>query len=478
MRTRPAQILIVDDDSEVRWVLRSLVEQEGMEALEACHGEDALKIVSLQSPDVVLLDIRMPGIDGIEVLVRLRKMDGDLPVIMITAFGSIKDAVHTVKSGAYDYLTKPFENELVLLTIRRALKERQLKRRLRVLETHAEEHFSLQEMMGRSQAICNLEAEVNLVAPTDFTVLVTGETGTGKELVARAIHASSHRVSGRFVAVNCGAIPETLIESELFGYEKGAFTGADRTTRGKFEAASSGTLFLDEISSLPLSMQSRLLRVLQERRFYAVGGTKEINVDARIVAATNRDLSTANPAVFRPDLYHRLSGYVLHVPPLRSRREDLIFLAKRFLDLTNQELGKSIRGFTETAVAMLLAYDWPGNVREQRNIICRAVLLADDMIDARHLGFLRTNGVGIQVRESPHMVDAGNISLKDIVRRSTIAVEREVITQVLRKSLWNKAKAARLLKIDYKTMLTKLKEYTISEKGDGDGRQEREKRDT
>jgi two-component system nitrogen regulation response regulator GlnG len=478
MRTRPAQILIVDDDREVRWALRSLVEQEGMEALEAGDGEDALKIVRLQSPDVVLLDIRMPGIDGIEVLGRLRKMDGDLPVIMITAFGSIKDAVRTVKSGGHDYLTKPFENELVLLTIRRALKERQLKRRLRVLETHAEEHFSLQEMMGRSQAICNLEAEVNLVAPTDFTVLVTGETGTGKELVARAIHASSHRVSGRMVAVNCGAIPETLIESELFGYEKGAFTGADRTTRGKFEAAASGTLFLDEISSLPLSMQSRLLRVLEERRFYAIGGTKEIKVDVRIIAASNKDLFTANPAIFRPDLFHRLSGYAIHVPPLRSRRDDLIFLAKRFLDLTNQELGKSIRGFTETAVAMLLACDWPGNVRELRNAIRQAVLLADDVIDARHLGSLRTNSVVIQVRESPHMVDAGNISLKDIVRRSTIAVEREVITKVLRKSQWNKAEAARFLKIDYKTMLTKLKTYMISERREDDDRQEREKSNT
>lgn len=477
MRTRPARILIVDDDLEVRWALRSLVEQEGLEALESGDGDDALKIVRLQSPDVVLLDIRMQGIDGIEVLGRLRKMDGNLPVIMITAFGNIKDAVRTVKSGAYDYLTKPFENELVLLTIRRALEGRHLKRRLGVLDTHAEEHSSLQEMMGRSQAICKLEAEVALVAPTGFTVLVTGETGTGKELVARAIHASSPRVSGRMVTVNCGAIPETLIESELFGHEKGAFTGADRTTRGKFEAAASGTLFLDEISSLPLSMQSRLLRVLEERRFYAIGGTKEIKADARIIAATNMDLFTADPAIFRPDLFHRLSGYVIHVPSLRLRKEDIIFLSKRFLDLTNQELGKSIRGFTETVVAMLLAYDWPGNVRELRNVIRKAVLVADDVIDAIHLGSMRTNGVGIPGRGSLGRVAADNASLKDIVRRSTVAVEREVIIQVLRESRWNKAKAARLLQIDYKTMLTKLKKYMILEKGDKDGRQEREKHD-
>jgi len=478
MRIRPAQILIVDDDQEVRWALRSLVEQEGMEALEAGEGEDALKIARLQSPDVVLLDIRMPGIDGIEILGRLRRMDGDLPVIMITAFGNIKDAVHTVKSGACDYLTKPFENELVVLSIRRALKERLLKRRLRVLDTHAEEHFSLQEMMGRSQAIIKMETEVALVAPTDFTVLVTGETGTGKELVARSIHASSPRVSGRIVAVNCGAIPETLIESELFGHEKGAFTGADRATRGKFEAAASGTLFLDEISSLPLSMQSRLLRVLEERRFYAIGGTKEIKANARIIAATNMDLFTANPAIFRPDLFHRLSGYVIHVPPLRSRKEDVIFLSKRFLDLTNQELGKSIRGFTETGVAMLMEYDWPGNVRELRNVIRKAVLVADDVIDARHLGALRANSVGTPEKKSVEMFCTGEISLKSIVRRSTVAVEREVIKQVMKDALWNKAKAARILKIDYKTMLTKLKTYMISEKGDGDGRQERENRET
>ncbi|MBI5419302.1 MAG: sigma-54-dependent Fis family transcriptional regulator [Deltaproteobacteria bacterium] len=478
MKTRPPQILIVDDDREVRWALRSLVEREDMEAVETSNGEEAIKCVSHQSPDVVLLDIRMPGVDGIEVLSRLGKMDGDLPVIMITAFGSIKDAVRTVKSGAYDYLTKPFENELVLLTIRRALNERKLKRRLRAMDSHAEERFSLQEMMGRSQAICSLEAEVALVAPTDFTVLVTGETGVGKELVARAIHASSHRVSGRMVAVNCGAIPETLIESELFGYEKGAFTGADRTKRGKFEAASSGTLLLDEISSLPFTLQGRLLRVLQERRFYRLGGTEEISAEARIVAATNRDLSAADPAVFRPDLYHRLSGYVIHVPPLRARMEDLIFLAKRFLDLTNQNLGKNVRGFSEAALDLLLGHDWPGNVRELCNVIRRAVLLADDVIDAGHLGPLRANGVEIPARRSLGGGAADNVSLKEIVRRSAVAVEREAIMQALQESGRNKAKAARLLKIDYKTMLTKLKKYVILEKGDGDDRQEREKRIT
>jgi len=478
MKTRPAQILIVDDDREVRWALRSLAEQQGMEALEADEGECALKIARLQTPDVVLLDIRMPGIDGIEILGRLRMMDGDLPVIMITGFGSIKDAVQTVRSGAYDYLTKPFENELVVRAIRRALKERHLKRRLMILDTRAEEHFSLQEMMGRSQAICKLEDEVALVAPTDFTVLITGETGTGKELIARAIHASSLRVSGNMIPVNCGAIPETLIESELFGHEKGAFTGADRTTRGKFEAAASGTLFLDEISSLPLSMQSRLLRVLEERRFHAVGGTKEIKADARVIAATNMDLFTVNPTIFRPDLFHRLSGYVIHVPPLRSRKEDVIFLSKRFLELTNQELGKSIRGFTETGVSILMAYDWPGNVRELRNVIRKAVLVADDVIDAGHLDALRANGGGTLEKESLGMLYTGEISLKGIVHRSTAAVEREVITQVMKSALWNKAKAARILKIDYKTMLTKLKTYTISEKGDGDGRQEGETHDT
>ena len=478
MKTRPAKVLIVDDDREIRWALRSLVEQEGMEAFEAEEGESALKIASLKTLDVVLLDIRMPGVDGIEILGRLRKIDGDLPVLMITGFGSIKDAVQTMRAGAYDYLTKPFENELVVRAIRRALKERHLKRRLMILDTRAEEHFSLQEMMGRSQAICKLADEVGLVAPTDFTVLVTGETGTGKELVARAIHASSSCVSGNMIPVNCGAIPEALIESELFGHEKGAFTGADRAVPGKFEAAASGTLFLDEISSLPLPMQSRLLRVLEERRYHPVGGTKEIKADARVIAATNMDLFTADPSIFRPDLFHRLSGYVIHVPPLRSRKEDVIFLSKRFLDMTNHELGKSIRGFTEAGVSMLMAYDWPGNVRELRNVIRKAVLVADDVIDASHLGTMHPNGAGTLEKKPLGMLYTGDLSLKGIVHRSTAAVEREVISQVMKNALWNKAKAARILKIDYKTMLTKLRTYMISREGDCDGRKEGKTHDT
>lgn len=470
MRTRPARILIVDDDLEVRWALRSLVEQEGLEALESGDGDDALKIVRLQSPDVVLLDIRMQGIDGIEVLGRLRKMDGNLPVIMITAFGNIKDAVRTMKSGAYDYLTKPFENELVLLTIRRALEGRHLKRRLGVLDTHAEEHSSLQEMMGRSQAICKLEAEVALVAPTDFTVLVTGETGTGKELVARAIHALSPRVSGRMVTVNCGAIPETLIESELFGHEKGAFTDARVRKQGLLELADRGSLFLDEIGEMSTNLQVKLLKVLESMSFRRVGGTRDLNVQVRIISATNQDLSRmVAEGRFREDLFYRLMVVPIRMPSLRERREDIPLLAEHYIEHFSRAFRKRFKGVRPEAMAILSEYPWPGNIRELRNLFERTILLEDgEWIESHHLklgvesvGGRRGGRLVDRLRE---VLEEGRLGTDGVPFEAWIEeIERGLISRAFEAAAGNQTRTAEILQTTRDKLRYRMKQYGMRE---------------
>jgi two-component system nitrogen regulation response regulator GlnG len=327
--------------------------------------------------------------------------------------------------------------------------------------------------MGESDSIKRLAVDVSRVARSTFTVLIQGETGTGKEAIAHALHQASSRSKGPFVPVDCGAIPETLIESHLFGYEKGAFTGAQSQTHGTFEAASGGTLFLDEISNLSLSSQSKLLRVLQERAIYRVGGTKSIPVDARLVAASNHDLQTmVESGSFRSDLFFRLNEFAIRVPALRERKEDVLFLAKRFCDITSIELKKTPPQFSQSAIAALLAYDWPGNVRQLRSSIRRAVLLADGVITHDNLD-IKTMLVSAFAPRL-HEVSWDDSSLKEIVRRSTITVEREILNQVLRKTGGNKARAARLLQVDYKTIHSKVKEYGIAIDGGGyNGREEK-----
>jgi two-component system nitrogen regulation response regulator GlnG len=324
----------------------------------------------------------------------------------------------------------------------------------------------LRQMMGPSNAVGKIISQVNRVARSDFTVVILGETGTGKELVARAIHHASTRSQGPFVPVDCGAIPETLLESELFGHEKGAFTGADKEKPGKFEAAEAGTLLLDEIPNMPVASQAKLLRVLQDTVVYRVGSTDPITVNVRLLVATNDDLETAvADGRFRHDLLYRLNEFVIRIPPLRQRKSDILYLANRFLDITNMELKKSVRGYSESALEMLTEYDWPGNARQLRSVTRRAVLLADSMITEEHID-LRSS-VPPQIQVSPGIDEEEDtpftgLSLKEIVRRKTASVEREVLMEALRKTGGNKAKAARLLKIDYKTIHSKLKRYGIS----------------
>lgn len=457
------RILIVDDDNDICTVLSRLMKKEGFKPIIVNDGEPALKAVRSTSPDIMLLDMRMPGMDGSEVLSRVKDLDPELPVVIITAHGEIKGAVEAIKAGAHDYLTKPFDHNDVNRVVHRALRERELRRKLKHLSSHISKNSPLTELMGPSDGVRQLISMVNRVAHSDFTVVIQGETGSGKELIARAIHKASPRSKGPFIPVDCGAIPETLLESELFGHEKGAFTGAERKKPGKITAAHDGTMFLDEVSNLPLASQAKLLRVIQEKKIFPVGATRPIKIDSRLITASNQDLfSLAQSGAFRSDLFFRLNEFTIKVPPLRERKEDILYLAKRFLDITNSELNKEVKGFSESALEALMAYPWPGNVREFKSTVRRAVLLADDVIRKKHLD-IRKKSSKPEWNISSEMSGfrPENVSLREIVRKSTAGLEREVLTRTLAYTGGNKAKAARMLKIDYKTIHTKIKQLGI-----------------
>lgn len=477
----PPKVLIVDDLEDARWVLSHLIRLAGFAPLEAANGEEALALIRQEAPEVVLLDVGLPDMDGFEVLTWIKAHDKTIPVIMVTAHGKSHDAVRAIRAGAYDYVAKPFNNEDIVLTVRRVIEEKALKGQIRTPPLKA---GALSDSMGQSAAVRRTQREVAQVTATNFSVLVTGETGTGKELVAQALHAGSARAAKPFVAVDCGAIAESLIESELFGHEKGAFTGAHQAQAGAFELASGGTIFLDEIGNLPLAMQGKLLRVLETRKIHRIGSTRERDVDFRVVAATNVDLhALAEQQRFRPDLYHRLAEFTIHLAPLRERTEDLAFLVNRFLAATNQELSKQVGGLSDAAWSLLRRYDWPGNVRELRNQLRRAVLLCDDpgaMIEPENLGALDVRrsssecpGYHQAERDdaclacplgipATRLASGNDLSLKELVGRVAAQVERAFLVQALELTEGNKAHAARLLQIDYKTIYSKLKAYGIS----------------
>ena len=466
MKKIGSRILIVDDEHDICLLLARLMKSEGFEALVANDGETALKMVRLEEPDVLLADINMPDLNGLEVLKRVRELDPDLPVVMITAYAEIQGAVKAMKAGAHDYLAKPFSHSEVIRVVRRALAERALKCKLKYLTDHLMESPSLSRLMGPSDAIGRLIAEVNRVAKSDFSVIIQGETGAGKELVAQAIHRTSPRAAGPFIPVDCGAIPETLFESELFGHEKGAFTSAAGLKPGKFELARDGTLFLDEISNMPLASQAKLLRALQDKQICRVGGTAPFSINVRLLAASNQDLADAVAAgSFRQDLLYRLNEFTIQIPPLHRRKEDILYLAKRFLDITNIELNKNVQGITASAVEALLTHQWPGNVRQLRSTIRRAVLMADEVITERDFDFHWERATETKNPASLPERPWSDRSFKEIIQESTFAVEREVLVKALRHAGGNKAKAARLLRIDYKTMHNKVKQLGISTEG-------------
>jgi len=463
-------VLVVDDEEEIRKILIQILEKEGLRVITAKDGQESMQQICLEIPDLILLDVHMPGINGVEVLKNIKEIDDDLPVVLITAYANIHQAVEVMKIGAYDYLAKPFDNNEVVWIVNRSLAEGQLRKNLKKLTDHYNGNFTLIESMGPSEKIARLAGEVHRVAKSDFSVIIMGETGSGKELVAKAIHGDSVRASAPFIAVDCGAIPENLLESELFGHEKGSFTGADRQKLGKFELAHGGTIFMDEIGNMPFGSQAKFLRVIQDRKFYLVGGVKPVNVDIRLVVATNQDLlEMSTCGSFREDLYYRLSEFTIQVPSLRERKEDIPYLAKRFLDMANIELKKLITGFSDEAVEALMSYNWPGNVRQLRSVIRRAALVARETITEKDLSIKRASVPGLAFSPRVQGMPWENTSLKEIVQQSVLAVETEVINEVLRFTGGNKARAARLLQVDYKTIHTKVKKFGIQHNGGNNG---------
>ncbi|OGV98349.1 MAG: hypothetical protein A3I04_04880 [Nitrospinae bacterium RIFCSPLOWO2_02_FULL_39_110] len=450
------KILIVDDDRDIRFSLSHILKETGYDVIDARDGREALKILRGNCPDLVLLDMRLPGMDGIEILEKAKKIDKDLIVIMLTAYSDVKDTVKAMRLGAYDYITKPFDNEELILIIKKALSTQDLSREVKNLRRKLGEKLAIEEVMGESPQIKQVLKQVEIIAPKNMTVIIQGESGTGKEIITQLIHQKSLRKDKPFVAIDCGAIPETLIESELFGYEKGAFTGADDRKEGKFEQSNNGTLFLDEITNLTDAMQMKLLRVIQERNLQRLGGKRDIRIDIRILAATNTKLyEVVQAGKFREDLFHRLNEFHIYLPPLCERKEDIPFLTKRFLDEANQEYNKTVKKVSGEAMKILLNYRWPGNVRELRNIIKTAVLLTEsDEILPTDLPEEMNNCLNELNLARTLDIDA---SFDDTVKQ----VESKLIRKALVQAGYNKFKAAKLLSMNRKTLYRRIKSLKL-----------------
>ena len=446
-------VLVVDDEAGVRESFRLILDGE-YDVVDVMSGTEAIEVVRSTQVDVVLLDIRLPEMDGIEVLERIKQIDEQVEVILVTAVRTVKTAVAAMKLGAFDYITKPFEEEEILATIRRALQKRSLEREVAYLRTELARRAGLDDIVGRHPEMQRLFRTIGQVATTTSTVLIAGESGTGKELVARAIHRMGPRRDRPFVAVNPAAISDSLIESELFGHEKGAFTGAYQRKPGRFELAQGGTLFLDEIASLKPEMQAKLLRVLQERELERVGGTRTIRLDVRIVAATNVDLrQEVDRGAFRADLYYRLNVVPITVPPLRERRSDVALLVEHFIDRYNRELGKKIAGISPEALGVLQEYPWPGNVRELQNVVERSVALLES--GPIGLNDLPTDLLLPDLRG--RVKQAENLPLKT----ATDEFERQIVMRVLERVQWNRSEASRILGIHRNSLQMKLKRWGV-----------------
>ncbi len=442
-------ILIVDDEFSVRDSLYSWFKKDGYRVATAENADDALRKLEESKPDVILLDIKMPGMDGVELQERIHKIDAELPVIMLTAFASVETAVKALKQGAFDYVTKPIDPDELSHLVRRALEQRHLKDENVQLKETIEEIATVETIVGDSPQMQKVLELVKTVAQTDATVMIRGESGTGKELIARAIHANSRRRYFPIVPVNCGALPENLLESELFGHEKGAFTGAQYQRKGKLEMANGGTLFLDEIGTVTPEMQVDLLRVLETKEFTRVGGQRSVHVDFRVICATNEDLEGAvKEGRFREDLYYRINVFVIEVPPLRERRSDIALLARHFLRRFAMQMDKRITDISTEAMEELVAYDWPGNVRELANAVERAMVVGKPPV-------IRPDDLPVlskRVVSTPETTGGGD-SLADMEKRH--------VALVLEKSGWNITHAAEVLDIDRATLYNKIKKYGL-----------------
>jgi len=442
------RILVVDDEPNARAALAEILREEGYTVDVAADGFKGLARAEEFGPDLVLTDLKMPGMDGVELLRKLRHHDPELPVVIMTAFGAVETAVSAMREGAADYLTKPLNTDELVVVIERALERMRLRRESADLKNQLAERYKFDNIIGNSPEMQEVFKTVAQVAPSRATVLITGESGTGKELVAAAIHHRSPRREGPFVRLHCAALAETLLESELFGHERGAFTGADRRREGRFEQANGGTLFLDEIGDITPSTQVKLLRVLQERQFERVGGNQTLTVDVRLIAATNRDLrQLVLDGRFREDLYYRLNVINVQLPPLRNRRSDVAALATHFLRRFSRENEKAVERFSDGALARIVAYDWPGNVRELENVVERAVVLADgDAIELHHL--------------PSELGTADTSHAAPVIPGSSMAdIERFAILQTLEAHGGSTSRAAEVLGISVRKIQYKLHEY-------------------
>jgi DNA-binding NtrC family response regulator len=444
--TKKPRILVVDDETVVRESLKDWLMEDDYEVGLAASGEDAVSMAQEKSWDVILLDLKMPGMDGLETLKRIKKMTPEAEVLMMTAFATIDTAVQAMKEGAFDYLVKPFDPDEIEMHIKKIVEHKELVLENILLRQKLEEKYQYDEIIGKSGAMQEVFELITRIAPTDSTVLITGESGTGKELIAQAIHGNSTRCYMPFIAVSCGALPDSLLESELFGYEKGAFTGAEHTKKGRFEMADKGTIFLDEIGDISLKTQVDLLRVLQQKEFRRLGGEEVIKVDVRILAATNRDIQKAiRENRFREDLFYRLNVISIHVPPLRERKEDIPLLVETFIRRYCLEMNKEEVKIAPTALKLLLDYDWPGNVRELENVIERALVIGQGKeIAADDLPFSRKE---LGPEKFP---------------KSLKIMEQMHIERILEETEWNISRAARELDIDRQTLYNKIEKYKIT----------------
>ncbi len=448
-------ILVIEDKESMAEMLKNSLESEGYKVITVGNGKEGLRQIKESRIDLVITDLKIPGKDGIEILRAAKEENQLIPVIVMTAFGSVETAVTAMKEGAFDFITKPFDVDHLLVLIKRALETQRLLTENLLLREEFASKLGFPRIIGKSIKIADVAQIVQKVAPTKTTVLLVGESGTGKELFARAIHNLSNRRHYPFVPINCAAIPRELLESELFGHEKGSFTGAETKKLGKFELADKGTIFLDEIGDMDLTLQSKLLRAIEEGEIERVGAVKSVNVDIRIVAASNKDLEKAvEEKKFREDLFYRLNVFPIKIPPLRERKEDIPLLAEYFINKYCLEIKTPLKNILKEALDILTDYNWKGNVRELENTIERAIILCDgDTIAPEHI-------ILSQRTTSDSRVSTEG-SLEDVAKRASRIAETQCILKVLRETRGNKSRAAEILRVSYKTLLTKIKEYGI-----------------
>lgn len=458
-------ILIIDDEPEIGWIFSKILSGDGYQVQTARSGEEGLTKFKKICPELVFLDMKLPGLDGLETLKKIKEFDRDTAVIMITGFETVKTAVESMKLGAYDYITKPLPAERLKIIVDHVFNNQKLAKKVTMLQQQLGEGFSLNKIVGNSPQWQEVLTVIEKVSRYDVMILIRGESGTGKDLIAQAVHFLSNRKKEPFVPIDCAVLPESLVESELFGYERGAFTGADAMKIGRIEAANGGTVFLDEIGNMPLAVQKKLLRVLQEKKIERLGGKKSIALDVRIIAATNLDLAEAmKKDFFRADLYHRLNEFSVSLPPLRERSEDVLVLTHYFINEFNAEFGKRVKGVSSEVREKFLRYNWPGNVRELKNMVRRIMLMVADNVETIEVKDLNPE-IGDLLSLNAHKTLGNSKMLREIKAQATEEAERDLICQVLEENYWNKRKSAIALGIDYKTLYNKMKLYKIG-KGD------------